>query len=186
MLDHHSLGPKDIGDQQTAQDTFSTGAVPDATNKAPLAPDEVLFRRKDAPQRFQEHDVYPAHQRLLPDGGAGILPGSDLLKALHGYTSKFYEALGDRRGPEEDKLADFRSMDETALLAFGFLLEEAGRDALGRRGDLVFTEGVNNAIENPTSGKAEASDSDLNTVGHHDLGSWVRGPRKRRRLDDIS
>lgn len=31
-------------------------------------------------------------------------------------------------------------MDETALLAFGILLEEASRDALGKRGDLVFTE----------------------------------------------
>ena len=33
-------------------------------------------------------------------------------------------------------------MDETALLAFGILLEEAGREGLGRRGDLVFTEGM--------------------------------------------
>ncbi len=31
-------------------------------------------------------------------------------------------------------------MDETALLAFGILLEEASREALGTRGDLVFTE----------------------------------------------
>jgi hypothetical protein len=33
-------------------------------------------------------------------------------------------------------------MDETALLALGILLEEAGKDVLGKRGDLVFTEGM--------------------------------------------
>ena len=38
------------------------------------------------------------------------------------------------------RLLDERSMDETALLAFGILLEEAGRQALGENGDLVFTE----------------------------------------------
>lgn len=31
-------------------------------------------------------------------------------------------------------------MDESALLAFGILLEEAGREVLGKRGDLVFAE----------------------------------------------
>ena len=40
----------------------------------------------------------------------------------------------------EDNL-DVRSMDETALLAFGILLEEAARETLGKDGDLVFTEG---------------------------------------------
>jgi hypothetical protein len=38
------------------------------------------------------------------------------------------------------RIVDERSMDETALLAFGILLEEASREALGARGDLVFTE----------------------------------------------
>ncbi|EPE10636.1 membrane protein [Ophiostoma piceae UAMH 11346] len=38
------------------------------------------------------------------------------------------------------RLLDERSMDETALIAFGILLEEAGRQALGENGDLVFTE----------------------------------------------
>lgn len=33
-------------------------------------------------------------------------------------------------------------MDETALLAFGIVLEEAAQEALGYNGDLVFTEGV--------------------------------------------
>ena len=38
-------------------------------------------------------------------------------------------------------------MDETALLAFGILLEESGREILGRTGDLVFTEGEEIALE---------------------------------------
>lgn len=73
----------------------------------------------------------------LPDGA---LPSSDLLKSVHHHVSRYYEALNVRLGGGEDPL-DERSMDETALLAFGILLEEAARDALGTEGDLVFTEG---------------------------------------------
>lgn len=97
--------------------------------------------------RYAEKDIYNAHD-LLPDGGQGILPDSDMLKAVHSYSSRFYSALArsTRYASEGEILAhksiDHSSMDETALLAFGILLEEAGRDALGKRGDLVFTEGV--------------------------------------------
>lgn len=42
-------------------------------------------------------------------------------------------------------------MDETALLAFGVLLEEAGRAALGKRGDTVFTEA---SVEHGSKGPA--------------------------------
>lgn len=73
----------------------------------------------------------------LPDGA---LPSSDLLKSVHHHVSRYYEALNVRLGGGEDPV-DERSMDETALLAFGILLEEAARDALGKEGDLVFTEG---------------------------------------------
>lgn len=73
----------------------------------------------------------------LPEGA---LPSSDLLKSVHHHVSRYYEALNVRLGGGEDPV-DERSMDETALLAFGILLEEAARDALGKEGDLVFTEG---------------------------------------------
>lgn len=36
----------------------------------------------------------------------------------------------------------FRSMDDTALLAVGILLEEAADEVLGETGDMVFVEGV--------------------------------------------
>ncbi|SPN97727.1 uncharacterized protein DNG_01240 [Cephalotrichum gorgonifer] len=116
-----------------------------STRDSILAPEEVLFRRKEAPPRWPHHDIYMAHEHNLPDGGRNVLPSSDLLKAIHSYTSHFYEALGDG-GRREAHLVGRRninegSMDETALLALGILLEEAGREVLGKRGDMVFTEG---------------------------------------------
>jgi hypothetical protein len=107
-----------------------------------LAPEEVLFRRKYAPTRYTEHDIYWANEDL-PDGGLHHLPEGGLLKSVHGYASRFYEAAAARLGPRcvvGNRTIDERSMDETALLAFGILLEEASRDVLGKRGDLTFTE----------------------------------------------
>lgn len=113
-----------------------------------LAPEEVLFQRARAPIRYAEKDIYNAHERL-PEGGRDVLPDSDMLKAVHGYAARFYSALADSERRDKrpaaegaQKSIDERSMDETALLAFGILLEEAARDALGKRGDLVFTEGT--------------------------------------------
>ncbi|OAA76964.1 hypothetical protein LEL_06648 [Akanthomyces lecanii RCEF 1005] len=113
--------------------------------EANYGPDEVLFRRKDAPARYAEHDIYYANERHLPHGGRhGVLPESDLLKAVHGYAGRFYGRMRRGRGSATAQIhnVDEASMDETALLAFGILLEEAGRDVLGKRGDMVFTEGV--------------------------------------------
>jgi len=107
-----------------------------------LAPEEALFKRKNAPARYAEYDIYWANEDL-PDGGHRHLPDSDLLRSVHGYASRFYEAAAARLGPRSvvgTRVIDERSMDETALLAFGILLEEAGRDTLGKRGDVVFTE----------------------------------------------
>ncbi|KAJ4191345.1 hypothetical protein NW767_010015 [Fusarium falciforme] len=145
-------------------------AIRYSTRDTPLAPDEVLFRRKDAPERYLENDIYYAHERRLPRGGQGVLPESDLLKAIHGYASAFYGAKDGGRsgGPDE------RSMDETALIAFGILLEEAGREVLGRRGDLVFTEGQDDDGE-------ETARQDARIVGHDDV-ELRRGP-KRRKVD---
>ncbi|KAK8055513.1 hypothetical protein PG993_000740 [Apiospora rasikravindrae] len=93
-----------------------------------LAPEEVLFRRVKAPIRFAEKDVYHAHE-ALPGGGR------DHWARRHGAPG-----AAESRGSSSSNI-DEQSMDETALIAFGILLEEAARDALGKRGDLVFTEG---------------------------------------------
>ncbi|KAK3114728.1 hypothetical protein LTR53_006682 [Teratosphaeriaceae sp. CCFEE 6253] len=113
------------GQSSRHRDTASTSHVA-------VPPDEVLFRRKDAPVRLAENDVYSADRHLQPPQR---LPDSDLLKAIHGYTADYY----DRTSLEHVAL-DMRSMDETALLAIAVLLEEAATVALGKTGDLAFAE----------------------------------------------
>ncbi|ETS82122.1 hypothetical protein PFICI_07124 [Pestalotiopsis fici W106-1] len=134
-----------------------------------LAPEEVLFQRARAPIRYAEKDIYNAHERL-PEGGREVLPDSDMLKAIHGYAAHFYSALADssvRRDKHgvsgTQRSIDEGSMDETALVAFGILLEEAARDALGKKGDLVFTEGAD-ANPRSSTGLAESQ-----TVGFLDV-----------------
>jgi hypothetical protein len=81
-----------------------------------------------------EQDFYWANEKLAP----GVeLPDSDLLKALHVYAADFYKrTVVKNRGVGE------RSMDGTALMALGMLLEEAAKDCLGEKGHLVFVEGA--------------------------------------------
>lgn len=88
------------------------------------------------------------------------LPESDLCKGVHAYVSDFYGALVMERRDEvkrrekerngglrkksaraQDAMWNFRSMDETALLAIGILLEESVAAVLGETGDMVFVEG---------------------------------------------
>lgn len=105
----------------------------------------MLFRQKKAPVRYAERDIYWASDNL-PDGH---LPDSDLLMAVHAYASHFYKAIASTLadpGSHSRALSDEQSMDETALLAFGILLEEASRDTLGKRGDLVFIEPADDAV----------------------------------------
>lgn len=153
-----------------------------------LAPDEALFRRKDAPERYAEHDIYRAHEWELPNGGQGVLPKSDLLKAIHEYSSEFYGALNRHQGVlDSGRNLDERSMDETALLALGILLEEAGREVLGRRGHLVFTEGTNDdhddsGGEQDGLGGSAAQDSGGDTAVTHESDELPKQGRKRRRL----
>jgi hypothetical protein len=44
-------------------------------------------------------------------------------------------------------------MDETALIAFGMLLEETAREKLGKTGDLAFTEAAEEEEERALDGK---------------------------------
>lgn len=141
-----------------------------------MAPDEVLFRRRAAPQRYAEHDIYFSHRHDLPQGGRGVLPDSDLLKAVHAYSSAYYAAHRRIAGGEDGEDIDERSMDETALLAFGILLEEAGREVLGKRGDLVFTEAAE--PEDDTDELAESSAGIL--IGHQTSGTGI--PHRKKRL----
>ncbi|EMC91176.1 hypothetical protein BAUCODRAFT_317246 [Baudoinia panamericana UAMH 10762] len=107
------------------RDTASTSLVP-------VPADEMLFRRKGAPTRFAEDDLYLADRQLLPSQS---LPESDLLKVIHAYVSDAWSP-----GRNSGHATNPRSMDETALLAMGLLLEEAAIATLGKSGDLAFVE----------------------------------------------
>ncbi|KAH8700287.1 Mnd1 family-domain-containing protein [Talaromyces proteolyticus] len=63
------------------------------------------------------------------------LPASDMLEAIHSYSSHFYANAVD-----SEQSNDFASMDETALIAMGILLEELASHSLGETGDLVLVE----------------------------------------------
>ena len=114
-----------------------SGSTRNRASNAPssiaVAPEEVLFRRKGAPERYEENDFYWTDRRLPPERK---LPDSDLLKAIHAYAADFYQRTIDDRGQAAEGC-----MDETALLALGVLMEEAAAHSLGRTGDMALVEG---------------------------------------------
>jgi hypothetical protein len=100
-----------------------------------------------------------------------------LLKSVHKYASTFYEAMAMRLGPQgfvKSRTIDERSMDETALLAFGILLEEAGREVLRGRGDLVFVEGEK-VLDGRSEGKEKGKDGRLPKRRKVTSGKYVEG-----------
>lgn len=137
---HHAgrVGPKGFLPSQPKpsryRDTLSSTIQP-------ITPEEALFKRQKAPLRYEETDFYFAHENLSEEQR---LPDSDLLKAIHQYSSDFYAKMYGARAH-----SDFRSMDGTALMAIGILLEEAMRESLGENGDMVFTEPEQYSISLP-------------------------------------
>jgi hypothetical protein len=101
------------------------------SRESAFGPLEVLLRRVTAPTEGRA-DVYFADENLELDQR---LPDSDLLKAIHAYASDFYSMAAKDKGE-----CDFRSLDETALIASGVLLEEAAAHVLGETGDTVLVE----------------------------------------------
>ncbi|KAK6334630.1 hypothetical protein TWF718_010086 [Orbilia javanica] len=96
----------------------------------PASADEIIF-----------HNPLNPHFKL-PDSVRDILedetvtrdlPDSDLLKSVHRYAAEYFEAKG------WDKVMG-RSMDESALLAIGLILEEYCREMVGENGGMVFAE----------------------------------------------
>lgn len=97
-------------------------------NQQPVAASDYLFRHQHGPEHDASYEQWSAHRHL-----EHRLPDSDLLKAIHAHASDFYGAMLDGKG-------SFESMDETALIALGILLEEATAEGLGETGDLAFVE----------------------------------------------
>ncbi|KAJ4344459.1 uncharacterized protein N0V89_012201 [Didymosphaeria variabile] len=99
-----------------------------------LRPDEVLFKQQNAPPRYEEADYYFAHRKLPLDQE---LPSGDLLSALHEYIAELHD---HDHSPEEEGPGFLRSMDETALIALGILLEETVKATLGETGHFALVE----------------------------------------------
>ena len=89
-----------------------------------------------------------------------------MLKAVHAYTSDFY---GKGLGIQAE--VDFRSMDETALMCVGILLEEYMQNILGNTGDLVFVEA---GEEKEGRGAVVAQDIDSLESDAHEHGRRVK------------
>ena len=115
------------------------------------------------------------------------LPDSDLLKAIHAYASDFYSRATTNGG-----LLDFESLDETALLGLGILLEEMAEHVLGDTGDLAFVEGEDNdeaahgAAKGPQTRNAEVTESaktaSATTTSAETSDSEVKQRHKRRKV----
>jgi hypothetical protein len=142
------------------------GNVTDSkASRQPLRPDEVLFKQANAPIRYEETDYYFANERL-PLGQQ--LPTGELLTALHAYVSKLYSRT---EIPEMERV--WKCMDETALIAFGILVEETVREVLGETGDLAFTEAADEEEE-----QALASEDGEDGIGESDQESARFGAKQ--------
>lgn len=86
------------------------------------------------------------------------LPESDILEAVQSYAGNFYANTGDNRRTEP-----FSSMNGTALIAMGVLLEELGNELLGETGDMVLVEREDG--DNYDSGHY-ASDASISSSTH--------------------
>lgn len=111
-----------------------------------------------------------------------------MVKAIHGCASHFYEALGSRCAGEPRRdigRVNYRSMEETALLAFGILLEEAAREPLGKSGGSVFTEGDNDGEDDRGNQKATSPWRAQTPIGFEgEEAFWKRPYPKRRKVKD--
>lgn len=159
-----------------------------------VTPEEVLFRKQNAPVRYMENDFYFANEDIPEDQP---LPDSDLLKAIHAYTSDLYANKTVDRGQSA-----WRSMDETALIALGFLLEETAVEALEETGDMALVEGAVPSdpgwvAEAPVVRSRETSVSAFSTrsrIDGYSSGGFddattlsrQRKSKKRRRLNSLS
>lgn len=94
-------------------------------------------------------------------------------------------------------LLDFESLDETALLSLGILLEEMAEHVLGDTGDLAFVEGeeIEDATHGPAKGPqtmnvGSSKDAATTTTSAETSDSEVKQRHKRRKTrhtlnDDI-
>ena len=110
----------------------------------PIPPDEVLGSINTTGVKI------PIKTReQLPEQ----LPSGELLEVLHYYTSKKVSESQRSRRCE-------RSLDETALLAFGMLIEEWADELTDKTTALMFAEGVENFDEELDHGSSANSENE--------------------------
>ena len=90
---------------------------------------EARWAKANGRARWSEEQVAELKGRLK----VGRLPDGDLCAVVHEFASLYYGAMGEE--------GDWRSMNETALLAVGVLIEETVSGLLGETGWIAFVEG---------------------------------------------
>jgi hypothetical protein len=98
------------------------------------APEQILLGEEEVPSKYKDDEddtLYDNWYRNLPPQLS--LPDSDLLHAIHAYVSDFYSIVSNNQN-------GFQSMDGTALLAMGILLDEMVTEMIGETGQLAFLE----------------------------------------------
>jgi hypothetical protein len=93
-----------------------------------------------------------------------------MLSAIHAYVSKLYSRIP---GLEPEKA--WKCMDETALIAFGILLEETAKEVLGETGDLAFTEAADEEEDQALAGQDEDDGQEGRTSAANTIQEEERG-----------
>ncbi|CAH2353047.1 hypothetical protein CLIB1423_09S01618 [[Candida] railenensis] len=125
-----------------------------------IPPDEIL-------QKFNPTGIrVPMRSREELSKSRSPLPSSDLLKALHYYTSRKVSKLD-----KKDRLKLENNFDETALLSLGSLVEDLAERLIGEHGIEIFTErdsseNVDRDEEEPS--ESEGSEADEDQDDHDD------------------
>lgn len=135
----------------TTRDTAKSSSVP-------IPPQEVLFKSQKAPSYlYEETNPYFGD---LPDDLDQAIPESDLLKAIHAYAADFYSRTLD----EEEAEVTYESLDGSALLALGILLEETCKEVVGDTGDLALVEGIETENEGSDFGPPKGPKASLSPI----------------------
>lgn len=77
------------------------------------------------------------------------LPKTDVLNAIHGYTSNLFHARAPTEEGRENGL--MRCMDGSALLALGMFLEELADDLVGKQGHMMLAKTDCSEFDNGTT-----------------------------------
>ncbi|CDM33570.1 hypothetical protein DTO013E5_7421 [Penicillium roqueforti] len=139
-----------------------------------LRPEELLYRNQNIPVESIEEKTYFAHENLPSDQA---LPNSELLETIHAYAADYYEYATADNGKD-----DHQTMDETALLAFGILIEEMAKEELGETGDLALVEGEELSEEEDDKTGLESDTTAKSAARRKRSNSIVRQRSKRRKL----